>query len=271
MNDENHNPIYGDPFQALLDHFEAVGIRYSCKREERRIWFSMNSGNAVQKCRFNFDKTGDVLQIFIEYPVMVKEPFRAIAAEFITRANYGLVVGNFEMDWKDGEVRFHASHVMPEGKLEDGMIRRLFGTALGTADRYYPALMQVLYAGTTPEDAVYLAELDYHAAHVEEPTKKGRKVSKDAGSKAKSSGKTKAQATPTSVDSGSTPAPTKKKSNRKGTQKPLSQSEALQSAPEQPLQKPQDPDAGISPVSPTSQSDVPTTEQGNEGEERKAA
>lgn len=271
MSDDKHNPIYGDPFQALLDHLESVGIRYSCKREERRAWFSMNSGNAVQKCRFNFDKTGDVLQIFIEYPVMVKEPFRAIAAEFITRANYGLVVGNFEMDWKDGEIRYHVSHVMPEGKLEDGMIRRLFGTALGTADRYYPALMQVLFAGSTPEDAVYIAELDYHAAHVEEPSKKGRKVSKDGGSKPKGSGKTKAQATPTPAESESSPAPTKKKAPRTGPQKTGAPSDADQIVTEQSLQKSQDPCTGIPPVSPTSQSDASTTEQGNDGQDRKAA
>ena len=63
---EDHNPIYGDPFQVLLDHFEAHKIRYSSKRLERRAWFTMNSGHALQKCIFRFDKTGDVLQIFIQ-------------------------------------------------------------------------------------------------------------------------------------------------------------------------------------------------------------
>ncbi len=157
--DNESNSIWGDPFQALTDHFETHGIRYSCKREERRAWFPMNSGSALQKCSFRFDKTGDVLQIFIQYPVMVKERFRPAAMEFITRANYGLVMGNFEMDAKDGEIRYHVSHLMEDGILTDETIRRLFGTAMGTADRYFPALMRVLFAGETPEDAVDLAEL----------------------------------------------------------------------------------------------------------------
>ena len=162
-NDNEQNPLHGDPFQALLDHFEEHGIHYSCKSEERRAWFSMNSGSALMKCRFSFASKGDILQIFIQYPVMVKEKFRALTAEFIARANYGLIVGNFEMDMKDGEVRFHISHVMPDGKLEDETIRRLFSTAMGTSDRYFAALMRVLFAGETPEDAVDLAELDQRA------------------------------------------------------------------------------------------------------------
>jgi len=128
----------GRPFQALIDHFDANGIRYSTNREERRAWFTMNSGSALQKCSFRFDKTGDVLQIYIQYPVLVKEKFRPAAMEFITRANYGLVIGNFEMDAKDGEIRYHASHLMEENILTEETIRRLFWTAMGTADRYFP-------------------------------------------------------------------------------------------------------------------------------------
>lgn len=172
MSDDNHNPIYGDPFDALISHFEAHGIRYSCNREERRAWFTMNSGSALQKCSFFFDKTGDVLQIRIQYPVMVKEKFRPLAMEFITRANYGLVIGNFEMDCADGEVRYHISHLMENGCLEDETIKRLFGTGMGTADRYFPALMRVLFGGESPEDAVDLAEL-HKFEHEEGTTPKG--------------------------------------------------------------------------------------------------
>jgi hypothetical protein len=169
MSEDNHTPAHGDPFQVLLDHFEENGIKYSSSREKRRAWFTMNSGSALQKCTFGFDRTGDVLQIRIQYPVLAKEKFRPLANEFITRANYGLVIGNFEMDVKDGEIRYHVSHLMEDGRLTDESIRRLFGTAMGTADRYFPALMRVLFAGETPIEAIDLAEL--HKFDVEEPAK----------------------------------------------------------------------------------------------------
>src|SRR5438045_1991670 len=42
-------------------------------------------------------------------PLRVPPPLRATMAEFISRANYGLVVGNFEMDYEDGQVRYKTS------------------------------------------------------------------------------------------------------------------------------------------------------------------
>ena len=52
--------------------------------------------------------------------------------------------------------------------LEKVVVDRIIGSSLRTADRYFPAIVQHLYAGVTPEDAVYAAELDYHAATVQE-------------------------------------------------------------------------------------------------------
>jgi hypothetical protein len=160
MNDPEHNPIHGDPFDSLTAHFESRDIKLSSNPAKRRVWFMMNSGCALMKCHFRFDRTGEVLQIHVHYPLLVKEKFRPVAMEFLARTNYGLVIGNFEMDLKDGEVRYHASYLMSEGRLEDETIGRLFSTALNTADRYFPALMRVLFAGESPQDAVDLCELE---------------------------------------------------------------------------------------------------------------
>jgi hypothetical protein len=182
MNEDTHNPIYGDPFDVLISHFEAHDIRFSCNREERRAWFTMNSGSALQKCSFRFNKNGDVLQIHIQYPVMIPEKFRPAVMEFISRANYGLVIGNFELDCNDGEIRYHVSHVMTEGRLEDQTIQYLFGTGMGTADRYFPSLMRVLFAGETPSEAIDLAEL--HRFEDEESPSRKSPRSKASGTHA---------------------------------------------------------------------------------------
>jgi hypothetical protein len=69
--------------------------------------------------------------------------------------------------------------------LEDEVIRRIIGSALSTADRYFPAYMRVLFGGDTPEDAVFLAELDLNTqdtesepASAETPTPRAPKASK---------------------------------------------------------------------------------------------
>lgn len=51
-------------------------------------------------------------------PVKVPEKFRPQICEYITRANYGLTVGNFEMDLHDGELRYKMT-LLPNDLLKD--------------------------------------------------------------------------------------------------------------------------------------------------------
>jgi hypothetical protein len=92
----------------------------------------------------------EIFQIHLNYPVLAKdEKMRAAVTEFFTRVNYGLVLGAFEVDLRDGEARYHVSHLIGDGRLEDEVIRRIIGSALSTADRYFPAYMRVLFGGDT--------------------------------------------------------------------------------------------------------------------------
>jgi hypothetical protein len=169
--------------------------------------------------------------------------------EFITRANYGLVIGNFEMDAKDGEIRYHVSHLMEENILTDETIRRLFGTAMGTADRYFPALMRVLFAGETPEDAVDLAEL-YRFADEATTSKK------QTGGKSSSTGKADKKPSSKRTRKSSSKTPRSFESKPQEDQ-PTSDSHVQSTLP--PI-----------PPAPTSEAQGETP-GGNEGEDRKAA
>jgi len=96
------------------------------------------------------------------------EKFCPLVVEFVTRANHRIVIGHFDYDIDEGKLRYHVGHPFGERGLDEDMVGRLFATAMGTADRYFPALMRTLVGGETPADAIYLAELDYHAEAVEQ-------------------------------------------------------------------------------------------------------
>jgi hypothetical protein len=46
-------------------------------------------------------------------------------AEFLTRANSGMVIGNFELDFADGEIRYKTSIDVEGDKLSYAIIKRL--------------------------------------------------------------------------------------------------------------------------------------------------
>ena len=77
-----------------------------------------------------------------------------MVAEFITRANYGLKVGNFEMDMDDGEARFKTSIDVEKSELTRMLVSNLVYINVWTMDRYLPGILSVAYGSETPRQAI---------------------------------------------------------------------------------------------------------------------
>jgi hypothetical protein len=115
-------------------------------------------------------KNGDVrcyaqirvdLEQFVFYVVAgahAPEELRPAVAEFLTRANYGLRIGNFEMDYSDGEIRYKSSLDFEGVELTPPLIRNAIYPAVQTMDRYLYGLMRVIYGGLTPFEAIEAVE-----------------------------------------------------------------------------------------------------------------
>jgi hypothetical protein len=101
-------------------------------------------------------------------PIAVPEELRGAAMEYLTRANYGLSLGNFEMDLSDGEVRYKTSLDVMDGSFTSRMLTALCYVNLQMVERYLPGLMQVIYAGVGPERAIAVVEDDLPAPMPEE-------------------------------------------------------------------------------------------------------
>jgi hypothetical protein len=85
---------------------------------------------------------------------------RQSMADFLTRANYGLITGNFEMDFSDGEVRFKTSMDVKEneGSFTVGILKRLVYINVLMTDKYLPGIMGVMYGVLSPTDAIAKVE-----------------------------------------------------------------------------------------------------------------
>jgi len=102
--------------------------------------------------------------IFVE-PVPTLIPLRRYrssislkVAEFLTRANYGMRIGNFELDFSDGEVRYKSSLDFEGVGLEPIMIRNAIYPAVQTMDRYFPGLIAVVAGAKSAAEAVQVVE-----------------------------------------------------------------------------------------------------------------
>jgi hypothetical protein len=123
--------------------------------EDKPVFTTLYSGeNGSYRCYAEaWDK--DETLIFYSY-IGSKIPSKKIqaASEFINRANYGLILGNFEIDFSDGEIRYKTSVRMADGELTYKMIGKLIWSNLNIVDQYTPGIMSIIYGDTSPEDAI---------------------------------------------------------------------------------------------------------------------
>jgi hypothetical protein len=84
----------------------------------------------------------------------VPETKNLAIAEFIARANFGMIIGNFELDFTDGEIRYKTSIDVEGANLTFLQIKRLVYANVMMMDQYLPGIMSLLDSDVSPKDAI---------------------------------------------------------------------------------------------------------------------
>ena len=159
---------YSEAYQTLTRHFEANEFRFHADPESKSVQLFITGDAVIYNCRVQITHQDELIQVRVHYPVVARDAkIRPFVAEALARANHGMAIGNFDIDMDTGDINFHLGQVIRDKELDDDVIGGIFSASLSTADRYFPAIMRVMFAGHTPADAVYLSELDVHAEAVE--------------------------------------------------------------------------------------------------------
>lgn len=160
--DEPHeeSPNARQAFERLGKFLEEDGWHPN-RLEERSIYGMVYSGkNGDIRCYAQIRMDLEQFVFYAIAPVKAGEEVRGDVSEFITRANYGLRIGNFEMNYADGEIGYKSSLDFDGEILTDGLIRNAIYPAVQTMDIYLVALMRVIYGGLTPLEAIEEVEGD---------------------------------------------------------------------------------------------------------------
>src|SRR4051794_34043310 len=138
---------------------------------ENQPAMSMNfqGSNGRWSCYARVEEEKQIVLFYSYCPMKAPEDKRPILGDFLTRANYGLYIGNFEMDYNDGEVRFKTSIDVEGNKsVEEGatdpvelsfaLMKRVVYDNVGVMDKYLPGIMSVIYGGASPTEAIAQVE-----------------------------------------------------------------------------------------------------------------
>ncbi|MGE0706971.1 MAG: YbjN domain-containing protein [Planctomycetota bacterium] len=148
----------GRIYESMVEWFQEDGWNFQEHPERGYVSMGVDGSHANWRCFAQADEEREIFVFYAVAPVKVPEEQRHDVALFTTRANYGMRIGNFELDLDDGELRYKTS-VDVEGTYDiTAVIRQCVAAALSTADRYFPGLAGILYAGLSPQEAVAKVE-----------------------------------------------------------------------------------------------------------------
>ena len=144
----------GRIFDAGVEFFTEDEWPFEQVEENPVLRTGFTGKNGSVRCFFQEREAQEQVAFYSVGALMVPEEKRAAVAEFLLRANYGMIVGNFEMDYDDGEIRFKTSADVEGIELSEVFIRNLVYANVLTMDRYTPGIAKVVYADADPAEAV---------------------------------------------------------------------------------------------------------------------
>ena len=97
----------------------------------------------------------EVLHLACAFEMKVREPRSPEVQQLIVTINEQLWIGHFDVWMQSGMVMFrHALLLVGGGGLSGRQCEAMFGSALDTCERYYPAFQFVIWAGKSAREAM---------------------------------------------------------------------------------------------------------------------
>ena len=148
----------GQILETAIRFLEENEWAYVREGEDPVLQAAFRGDNGEWPCYAFVDEELERFVFYSVCPVHAPEDKRAAMAEFATRVNYGLSIGNFEMDFDDGEIRFRTSIDVEGDRLSTALVEQMVMANVAVMDIYLPAIMKVIYSDMSPDHAIAHAE-----------------------------------------------------------------------------------------------------------------
>jgi len=146
-------------FRSICEFLDADGIKYRIRDNETAAEIGFSGETAVLSAVIAVRVSPLVVGVFVRIPLMVPENRRVAMAETVSRANFGLMIGAFDLDMSTGFMGFRAAMPVGDAPVTHDQFRALIHAAFWTADRYHRAFCRLLF-GDDLSPAEVIAEVE---------------------------------------------------------------------------------------------------------------
>lgn len=145
-------------FESITEYFEKDNWRYRRLPGHDALEMGVAGENGNYRLVVVVDDNRSIVRFLTFLEGKVPETRRSEVMEYLTRANYGLLLGNFELDLGDGEVRFKVATDVESSGFAYEQYQSTLYVSVAMMDRYYPGLQKVVQGAS--DAAAAIAEVE---------------------------------------------------------------------------------------------------------------
>lgn len=152
---------------AVRDYLDKINVTADFDEEHQMFQTGSELENALQRCSIVIGIQKNTLHCYAVSPLRATPEHLSDIIEFVTRANYGLKRGAFEVDCADGEIRCHTYADCFDETVPQQVLSFLVSTPVQLFYQYGDGIVAVLSGEMKPEEAVRMCEAQLMAQKTE--------------------------------------------------------------------------------------------------------
>jgi hypothetical protein len=143
--------------EQVVELFRAKEWKFEVGEESDVVRTGIEGDNGHWQVMAVASDEDDAVLILSLFPQTCPAHSRAPCAELLTRINFGMMMGCFEMDYDSGKIHFKSTLPFMQGDLNAALLENMVILNVTRMDRFLPAIMSVIYAGISPAQALAAA------------------------------------------------------------------------------------------------------------------
>ena len=140
--------------ETIKSLFEKNEWKYQFDEEDNVFRAGINMGNIVGSVKMYIFLEKNSYSVYMVLNSKAEEKYYDTVGAFLHRANYGLKNGNFEMDYRDGEIRYKVYVYFKNIDISEDIVEESIFVGVAMIERYGKGLLKIMLGEGTPEKCI---------------------------------------------------------------------------------------------------------------------
>lgn len=141
-------------YDDLVEMFQKENWKFDAHPEDQVILIPVSMRYGILRSMVHWLEEQKLIQVIMNYTFLVEADRNQEVAEAITRINFGLLMGSFELSTELNRLRFRIYHLVHDNDMTPGQLKEYINFSIGIAEHYFLAFQDIIFRGKSVEQAL---------------------------------------------------------------------------------------------------------------------